>query len=199
MLLASMLAMALMVAAPAVAEYKPQEGDINTNVCQNIVGDINVDADQDNVASQYAVGDDNIQEIAQANNVSVDVVQKCVQLLNTGAIAVDGDAGDDGVADDGSAAAQYGVADDGSAAAAAAAAAAEAGPGSAAAAAAAAAAEAAPGDAASAADAAAGTAGSDAAVASGGVLPDTGGASLIALGAGALLVAGGLLARRIVR
>lgn len=30
-------------------------------------------------------------------------------------------------------------------------------------------------------------------------LPDTGGASLIALGAGALLVAGGLLARRIVR
>ena len=31
------------------------------------------------------------------------------------------------------------------------------------------------------------------------VLPDTGGASLIALGAGALLVAGGLLARRIVR
>jgi hypothetical protein len=32
-----------------------------------------------------------------------------------------------------------------------------------------------------------------------GVLPDTGGASLFALGAGALLVAGGLLARRIVR
>ncbi len=39
----------------------------------------------------------------------------------------------------------------------------------------------------------------DAAAAAGGVLPDTGGASLIALGAGALLVAGGLLARRIVR
>src|SRR5918995_3683780 len=33
----------------------------------------------------------------------------------------------------------------------------------------------------------------------GGALPPTGGASLIALGAGALLVAGGLLARRIVR
>ncbi|HEX6710605.1 MAG TPA: LPXTG cell wall anchor domain-containing protein, partial [Rubrobacter sp.] len=30
-------------------------------------------------------------------------------------------------------------------------------------------------------------------------LPETGGASLLALGAGALLVAGGLLARRIVR
>jgi LPXTG-motif cell wall-anchored protein len=30
-------------------------------------------------------------------------------------------------------------------------------------------------------------------------LPDTGGSSLIALGAGVLLVAGGLLARRIVR
>ncbi len=46
------------------------------------------------------------------------------------------------------------------------------------------------------------TAGGDggaAATAAGGALPDTGGASLIALGAGALLVAGGLLARRIVR
>ncbi len=39
----------------------------------------------------------------------------------------------------------------------------------------------------------------DAAAASGGELPDTGGASLFTLGAGALLVAGGLLARRIVR
>jgi hypothetical protein len=41
--------------------------------------------------------------------------------------------------------------------------------------------------------------GSAAAAAAGGALPETGGASLIALGAGALLVAGGLLARRIVR
>ena len=41
--------------------------------------------------------------------------------------------------------------------------------------------------------------GGDATAAVGGALPDTGGASLIALGAGALLVAGGLLARRIVR
>ena len=38
-----------------------------------------------------------------------------------------------------------------------------------------------------------------ASAAAGGELPDTGGASLLALGAGALLVAGGLLARRIVR
>jgi hypothetical protein len=38
-----------------------------------------------------------------------------------------------------------------------------------------------------------------AATAAGGALPPTGGAPLIALGAGALLVAGGLLARRIVR
>jgi hypothetical protein len=38
-----------------------------------------------------------------------------------------------------------------------------------------------------------------AASAAGGALPPTGGASLLALGAGALLVAGGLLARRIVR
>ena len=41
--------------------------------------------------------------------------------------------------------------------------------------------------------------GTAASAAAGGALPDTGGASLIALGAGALLVAGGLLARRIVR
>ena len=41
--------------------------------------------------------------------------------------------------------------------------------------------------------------GGSVAAAAGGALPDTGGASLIALGAGALLVAGGLLARRIVR
>jgi hypothetical protein len=41
--------------------------------------------------------------------------------------------------------------------------------------------------------------GGSAAAAAGGALPSTGGASLIALGAGALLVAGGLLARRIVR
>jgi hypothetical protein len=38
-----------------------------------------------------------------------------------------------------------------------------------------------------------------ASAAAGGALPDTGGASLIALGAGALLVAGGLLARKLVR
>jgi LPXTG-motif cell wall-anchored protein len=41
--------------------------------------------------------------------------------------------------------------------------------------------------------------GGSASAAAGGELPDTGGASLLALGAGALLVAGGLLARRIVR
>jgi hypothetical protein len=40
---------------------------------------------------------------------------------------------------------------------------------------------------------------SAASAAAGGALPPTGGTSLLALGAGALLVAGGLLARRIVR
>ena len=44
-----------------------------------------------------------------------------------------------------------------------------------------------------------GDGGGSASAAAGGELPDTGGASLFALGAGALLVAGGLLARRIVR
>ena len=41
--------------------------------------------------------------------------------------------------------------------------------------------------------------GGSASASSGGSLPETGGASLLALGAGGLLVAGGLLARRIVR
>src|SRR5215207_5522489 len=41
--------------------------------------------------------------------------------------------------------------------------------------------------------------GGTASAAAGGALPPTGGTSLLALGAGALLVAGGLLARRIVR
>jgi len=41
--------------------------------------------------------------------------------------------------------------------------------------------------------------GGSASAAAGGELPSTGGSSLLALGAGALLVAGGLLARRIVR
>jgi LPXTG-motif cell wall-anchored protein len=49
------------------------------------------------------------------------------------------------------------------------------------------------------ASAAAGGGGGSASAAAGGELPSTGGASLFALGAGALLVAGGLLARRIVR
>jgi LPXTG-motif cell wall-anchored protein len=48
-------------------------------------------------------------------------------------------------------------------------------------------------------ESAAGGGSASAASAAGGELPSTGGASLIALGAGALLVAGGLLARRIVR
>ena len=43
------------------------------------------------------------------------------------------------------------------------------------------------------------SAAASASAAAGGTLPSTGGASLLALGAGALLVAGGLLARRIVR
>lgn len=43
------------------------------------------------------------------------------------------------------------------------------------------------------------TATASATAAAGGELPETGGTSLLALGAGALLVAGGLLARRIVR
>ena len=55
------------------------------------------------------------------------------------------------------------------------------------------------GSAAAEADASAAAAGSAAAASAPAELPETGGASLLALGAGALLVAGGLVARRIVR
>ena len=68
-----------------------------------------------------------------------------------------------------------------------------------AAAAAAAAAAAGEGSAAAAATAAAGSASAASSASAAAELPETGGASLLALGAGALLVAGGLLARRIVR
>ena len=153
MLLAAMLAMVLVAAAPAFAQTAVDDSvavDNSTSteynaVCQNVIGSI-----ETGDAGQYGdatATDDSVAAVAAELDTSVDVVNEC---LNAEGVTV--------VAGGGGAAAASASAAAGSAAA-----------------------------------------GSAAAASSGGVLPDTGGASLITLGAGALLVAGGLLARRIVR
>ena len=146
MLLAAMLAMVLVAAAPAFAQTAVDDSvavDNSTTteynaVCQNVIGSITTgDAAQYGDATAAAADDSAAAaEIAAELDTSVDVVNEC---LNAEGITIE----------------------HGSSASA--------------------------------------SASSAAAASSGGTLPDTGGASVIALGAGALLVAGGLLARRIVR
>jgi LPXTG-motif cell wall-anchored protein len=158
MLLAAMLAMVLVAAAPAFAQTAVDDSvavDNSTNteysaVCQNVIGSITTgDAAQYGDATATATDESAaVAEVAAELDTSVDVVNEC---LNAEGVVISG----------------------GSAAAASASAAS--------------------------ASAASASASSAAAASSGGTLPDTGGASFIALGAGALLVAGGLLARRIVR
>ncbi|BBL80023.1 hypothetical protein RxyAA322_18770 [Rubrobacter xylanophilus] len=148
MLLAAMLAMVLVAAAPALAQDNAVSGDVQVqnSVCAQVVeaagGQANLGSSG---ASAGDIGSAAASEIAQELGVSVDAVQNCLQA--GGDINVAG-----GAEEENAAAVQYQYAEEGGAAAAAA-----------------------------------------------GVLPETGGASLLALGAGALLVAGGLLARRIVR
>jgi len=182
MLLAAMLAMVLVAAAPAFAQVAidnstdTQYSDsFNTTTFCNQVGGL-VLANQGQYGDAGAAATDNsaaAADIAQQLGVSQDQVLNCFSNLDTngdGTITtVDTTGG--GTSGGGTASAGGGSAS------------ASAGGGSASA---------------SAGSAASASAGS-AAAASGGTLPDTGGASLIALGAGALLVAGGLLARRIVR
>lgn len=211
MLMASMLAMVLLAASPAMAQAgsggdaaddsiggaggddNSTSAQYNTEICQNIIGDINVgqynDASQeggDDVAVQDNEGDDSAQllsqdeaqAIAQENNTTIEIVQQCatgegVNVIGPAGDDFNGDGvvnGDDDINGDGI----VGAAD----------------------------AEAAAGDAEAAAAAGAeaeAAAGDDAEAGAVAVLPDTGGASLFTLAAGALLVAGGLLARRIVR
>ena len=150
MLLAAMLAMVLVAAAPAFAQSAVDDSiavDNSTTteynaVCQNVIGSITTgDAAQYGDATAAAADDSAAAaEIAAELDTSVEVVNECLNAS--------------------------GVVEYSSSAAAASASA---------------------------------SASSAAAASSGGTLPDTGGASVIALGAGALLVAGGLLARRIVR
>lgn len=227
MLMASMLAMVLLAASPAMAQATGGAGgdasddsiggaggdatNAEYNLCQNIVNDITVgqynDADQtagDDTANVNVDGDDNAvqlsqdeaQAIAQENNTTIEIVQQCAQDESAAINGANGDDGEDAVdvgpaAEDNNGDGVVDVADDvnddgvvgeADTEAASASATAEGG------------------------DAAASAEGGDAAASAGGaeagavsVLPDTGGASLFTLGAGALLVAGGLLARRIVR
>jgi hypothetical protein len=212
MLMASMLAMVLLAASPVMAQATGGSGgdasddsiggaggdatNAEYNLCQNIIGDITVgqynDATNtagDDVAVQGVDGDgnalslsqDEAQAIAQENNTTIDIVQSCFsEGINTGEIVAGDDAVDvgpaaednngDGVVDEADDVNNDGVVDEADTEASA-----EAG------------------------DAAASAEAGDAEAGAVAVLPDTGGASLFTLGAGALLVAGGLLARRIVR
>ncbi len=170
MLLAAMLAMVLVAAAPAFAQIAIDnstdtsfDGSFNTtSFCNQVGGVVLANQGQYGDAGAAAAGDSAAAaDISQELGVSQDQVLNCFSNLDTngdGTIDVSDTSGGSSSSSSSSSAS------------------ASAGGGSASA-----------------------SAGGSAAAASGGTLPDTGGASLIALGAGALLVAGGLLARRIVR
>jgi hypothetical protein len=89
--------------APAVQYGNNIEvGDINTQVCNNIIGDINIGAEQYS-GGNLAIGDGNVQAIAQEQNVSFNVVQSCINLINSslGDDPPDDQNGDDNGTDDG--------------------------------------------------------------------------------------------------
>ncbi len=175
MLLAAMLAMVLVAAAPALAQANAVAGDVQVQY-QECTQLIQVLGQQGQYGDAGAVSGDlgsaSASKIAQELGISVDAVQNCLQaggdinVTEGGVIEVVLPSGEVVTVPSGGAAAAAGAAAAGGAAGGAAAQYAE---------------------------------GGAAAAAAGGVLPETGGASLIALGAGALLVAGGLLARRIAR
>ena len=170
MLMAAMLAMVVFAMSPALA----QEFGDDTNVVVDQYCPVNVtsgdfDNDGDVDAADQA-------EIAQEFGISQEVAAQCIIQIAGGDITLPlpADDGDDTASEDHDYAAENGADDDADGYT-------DEGDGSEEEAAAAAAAEASDDD-----DGAA-------------ELPDTGGASLLTLGAGALLVAGGLLARRIIR
>jgi hypothetical protein len=170
MLLAAMLAMVLAAAAPALAQVTVA-GDDNTSAQY-------VDCSQVQAALGVQYGDQNAaandESIATAAN-ELDITQNQVNAC-LGEVS-DVNQGEDAVGDvvideDGGTVVAY---EDGSASAAS------------------------EGSASAASEGSASAASEGSAAAATETLPETGGASLLALGAGALLVAGGLLARRIVR
>ncbi|QIN79241.1 hypothetical protein GBA65_12750 [Rubrobacter marinus] len=199
MMLAAMLAMALVAAAPALAQDAVIEGDDESSTDETSVeagqySQVAVnDCEQvlDQVAYQYNApvadvsGDEN--EVAQGGNgVDAEQVQYCVNLLQGGFNEADVDEDDDGVVEEG----------EGAAAAAAAAASASSG-------------EESSGEESSSEESSSSEEESSSESSeeessgeeeeSSEELPETGGFGLLTLGAGALLVAGGVVARRIVR
>ena len=207
MIMASMLAMVMLAASPALAQTQSSEQNAQGNninqlsqQCQNVIGDINVEGGDQTATGgdQYAAGEGNVnaQEIAQEQNITVNVAQTCINQAAQANVDIEAPAAPAPAPDDDQYEApapdddqyeapaddQYVAPEGDDDAAAGAGAAAPAGDDAAAA----------PAEG----DAAEGDAAEGGAVA---VLPDTGGASLFTLGAGALLVAGGLLARKIVR
>jgi len=185
MLLAAMLAMVLAAAAPVFAQSTEIDGDENTvtnegaetqynAVCQNIIGSIgditqNQSGDADAVSDATATADDESEATADSEAVAEVAQEQGVTIEQVNECLNDFDVDDDGVVDVDETVVTVSAAADATAAA----------------------------EATAAAGSASAAAGSASAAAE--VLPETGGASLLALGAGALLVAGGLVARRIVR
>ncbi|QYJ15752.1 hypothetical protein Rxycam_01580 [Rubrobacter xylanophilus DSM 9941] len=164
MMLAAMLAMVLVAAAPALAQANAVGGDVQVQYqeCTQLIQALGAQGQYgDATAVSGDIGSASAASIAQELGISVDAVQNCLQaggdinVSGGGVVEVVLPSGEVVTVPVGAAAAGAGAA------------------------------------------AAAG--GGAAAAAAGGVLPETGGASLIALGAGALLVAGGLLARRVLR
>ena len=106
MLLAAMLAMVLVAAAPAMAQDDNVVDSFNDNsdnsvngqytddsfntteICNNVVGDIGV------VNGQYAGGsvldDESAEAIAQENNTTIEIVQGCYEAAVAGEVVVDG-------------------------------------------------------------------------------------------------------------
>ena len=164
MMLAAMLAMVLVAAAPAFAQATGGDVDIQVVDCSQVAA---VAAAQgqygDATATSGDVASAAAAEIANELGVSVEQVNACVEGVAAGddiVVEDDMDHEDDAEAEaSAEASASAGSSSGGSSSG-----------GS-----------------------------SSGSAASSGTLPDTGGASLITLGAGALLVAGGLVARRIVR
>jgi len=169
MMLAAMLAMVLVAAAPALGQATAiddtqdtsYEDSFNT-ICPQVVAAFGAQTNYGDANAAAADESEAAAVVAQEFGLSVEQVNACLGGLAAGGdVNVDDDDDGDTVVVDGTASAS------------------------------------ASGSASSSASASASSSASASAATA--VLPATGGSSLLALGAGALLVAGGLLARRIVR
>ncbi len=192
MMLAAMLAMVLVAAAPALGQATAVDDSNDTSyedsfneICPQVVAAFGAQTNYGDANAAATDDSDAAAVVAQDFGLSVEQVNACLGGVAAGN-DVNGDDDDDVVVeeDDGDTVVVAGD-DDGTASA------------SASGSASASASSSASASASSSASASASSSASASAATA--VLPATGGSSLLALGAGALLVAGGLLARRIVR